>query len=143
MRWLRRVILATDVLLRRRICRGFARKAAGKSLTEARRRGGGAGDLNWFNRQIGADVRRFDRGHRRDGDGGRCRRQSASTGVDGGRLGSGVWGVLAKARQHRWGDAVPAVMERGSVGQVFLPARGYVRRQECPRHIGAAFGDNR
>ena len=30
-------------------------------------------------------------------------------------------------------------MERGSVGQAFLPALGDVRRQECPRHTGGLF----
>ena len=30
-------------------------------------------------------------------------------------------------------------MERGSVGQAFLPAIGDVRRQECPRHTGGLF----
>ena len=65
-----------------------------------------------------------------------------STGVDWGR----VFGVFLQKRAST-GGATPsrlaAVMERGGVGQAFLPALGDVRRQECPRHIGAAFGDNR
>ena len=44
--------------------------------------------------------------------------------------------------QERKGEAVPdAAVERGSVGQTFLSALVVVRRQECPRHSGAAFGD--
>ena len=34
-------------------------------------------------------------------------------------------------------------MERGSVGQTFLSALCDARRQECPRHIGAASAEAR
>ena len=58
-----------------------------------------------------------------------CRRMSSSAGE-----------VTAKVRKRRGAKPsrqLAALMERGSVGQAFLPAIVDVRRQECPRHTGA------
>jgi len=84
--------------------------------------------------------------HRRDGVGGDTldsQPRRGSMGVGSGRWGSGAGEVPAEARQPAGGGRprLAAAMERGSVGQTFLSALVDVRRQECPRHTGAPFGD--
>jgi hypothetical protein len=111
----------------------------------------GAKRGNWFNRrcpasqahmstQMSADLNGW---HRRDDDGVDAvgnQLRWGSMGVDRGRWGSGAGQVPAKARKHRAKPSrLAAAMERGSVGQAFLPARACPRRQECPRHFGAPF----
>ena len=56
------------------------------------------------------------------------------TGVGRGRWGSSVWGVARQPRRPK---------KAGSAGQsgAGMPARAARRRQECPRHTGAAFVD--